>query len=341
MADRVNRRIVLKSRPAGVPAPADFELGEARVPEPGPGELLIRVIYASVDPAMKGWISTARNYSRPVNLGETMRAITVGEVVASNHPEFAEGDIVTGMPGWQEFALSDGTDVARKVDPAVAPISTALGVLGHTGLTAYFALLDIGRPEATDTVVVSTAAGAVGSVVGQIAKIKGCRTVGLTGSDEKAGFCLNDFGYDAAINYRAATDLGAALAEACPDGVDVYFDNVGGAIADAVLKHLAVGARIVVCGTAATASWDPPPQGPRLERQLLINRARMQGFLIFDYAERFPEGLAQLTAWVREGRIAYREDIVEGLENAPATLVGLYEGRNSGKQLIRVAPGPA
>ncbi|MFQ5915567.1 MAG: NADP-dependent oxidoreductase [Nitrospinota bacterium] len=340
MAGVVNRRIILKSRPSGIPQPDDFELVEVPRQDLGPGELLIRNIYLSVDPAQKGWVSAAANYSQPVGLGEVMRAFTVGEVVASNHQGYSVGEIVCGMLGWQEYALSDGKGIEHRVDPLPAPISTALGVLGHTGLTAYFALLDIGQPRSGETVVVSTAAGAVGSVVGQIAKIKGCRTVGLTGSDTKVGFCLNEFGYDAALNYKTTADLDSALEEACADGVNVFFDNTGGAISDAVLRHISVGARIVICGTAATASWDPPPLGPRVDRRLLVNRARMQGFLLFDYRDRYSEGLTQMTEWVRQGRIKYREDIVDGLQNAPAALASLYEGKNKGKLLIRLGSEP-
>ncbi len=335
MTQNLNRRIILESRPQGIPAPEHFGLIEESVPAPGPGQLLVRNRYLSVDPAQRGWVNAVANYSQPVGLGDVMRAFAVGEVVNSNHPDYAVGEIVTGLLGWQDYALSDGVGL-RRVDPALGPISTAVGILGINGLSAYFGLLDAGQPKAGETVVVSTAAGAVGSCVGQIAGIRGCRAVGLTGNDDKVARCRDEFGFDAAINYRTTDDLDGALAAACPDGIDVYFDNTGGPILDAVLRRINVGARIVICGTAATANWDPPPTGPRVERHLLVKRARIQGFLIFDYLDRFDEGQAALSKWIREGRINYREDITDGIENAPSVLAGLYQGRNTGKALIRL-----
>lgn len=335
MTQNLNRRIILESRPQGIPAPEHFGLIEESVPAPGPGQLLVRNRYLSVDPAQRGWVNAVANYSQPVGLGDVMRAFAVGEVVNSNHPDYAVGEIVTGLLGWQDYALSDGVGL-RRVDPALGPISTAVGILGINGLSAYFGLLDAGQPKAGETVVVSTAAGAVGSCVGQIAGIRDCRAVGLTGNDDKVARCRDEFGFDAAINYRTTDDLDGALAAACPDGIDVYFDNTGGPILDAVLRRINVGARIVICGTAATANWDPPPTGPRVERHLLVKRARIQGFLIFDYLDRFDEGQAALSKWIREGRINYREDITDGIENAPSVLAGLYQGRNTGKALIRL-----
>lgn len=331
--------MVLTSRPRGVPGPEHFAVEEVAVAPLGAGELIVRNVYLSVDPAQRGWVNAVANYSEPVAIGAVMRALAVGEVIESRHPDFAVGDIVTGLLGWQSLALSDGRGL-RQVDPAAGPISTALGVLGINGLTAYFGLLDVGRPQAGETVLVSTAAGAVGACVGQIARIHGCRAVGIAGGADKTALCRDDFGYDAAVDYKGGGDLVGALAEACPDGVDVYFDNTGGAILDAALAHINVGARIVVCGTAATASWDPPPQGPRIERHILVKRARMQGILIFDYVERYDEALGALRAWLGDGRLRHREDITDRLENAPAVLAGLYEGRNTGKALIRVAPDP-
>ncbi|MFQ5521215.1 MAG: NADP-dependent oxidoreductase [Candidatus Methylomirabilia bacterium] len=338
MAGKSNRQVVLRSRPVGWPKASDFELVERPVPTPGLGEMLIRTIWLSLDPAMRGWVSEAKNYSEPVRLGTVMRGFTVGEIVASNHLDYAVGEIVTSASGWQEYAVSDGKDIVRKVDPAVAPISTALGPLGHTGMTAYIGLLDIGQPKPGETVVVSTAAGAVGSVAGQIAKIKDCRAVGTAGSDGKVDLCLKEFGYDACINYKTSPDIGAALRQACPNGIDVYFDNVGGAILDAVLDQLNVGARIVICGTIGA---DASPTGPRVERRLLVARARMQAFVILDYFDRFPQGIRQLAEWMGAGRLRYREDIVDGLEKAPETLVRLLEGGNLGKQLVRVGAAPA
>ena len=334
--DPVNREVRLKSRPNGIPQAEHFEIVQAPLAKPGDGQIVVRNLFLSVEPAMRGWVSRVGNYSEPVPLGGVMRSFAVGRVVDSRSADFAVGDVVTGMFGWQQYAVIDAAKVQRKVVDLDLPISTALGVLGLNGITAYFALLDLGQPKPGNTVVVSTAAGAVGSCVGQIAKIKGCRTVGIAGGPEKVELCRSEFGYDAAIDYRAG-DLDAAIARACPDGVDVYFDNTSGSISDAVLKHLAVGARVIICGTASVASWDPPPMGPRVERHLLVKRARMQGFLVFDYAELYPEALRPLTEWVRAGSIRYREDILEGIEQAPDSIAGLYRGENLGKRLIRIS----
>jgi len=336
----LNREVRLKARPTGIPQAEHFEIVQAPIPKPEEGQVMVRNLFVSVEPAMRGWVSSIGNYSEPVPLGGVMRSFAVGRVVESRSPDFVAGDVVTGLFGWQDYAVVEGNKVQRKVDELDLPISTALGVLGLNGLTAYFALLELGQPKAGDTVLVSTAAGAVGSCVGQIAKIKGCRTVGIAGGPEKVELCRTEFGYDVAIDYRAA-ELDAAIAKACPDGVNVYFDNTSGVISDAVLKHLAVGARVIICGTASIASWNPPPMGPRVERHLLVKRARMQGFLIFDYAERYPEGLHSLTEWVKAGLIRYREDILDGLELAPDSIAGLYRGENMGKRIIRVAPNDA
>jgi NADPH-dependent curcumin reductase CurA len=289
---------------------------------------------------MRGWISDAANYSTPVPLGAPMRSFTLGEVAESNLASYAPGDLVYGRQGWQEWAVSDGSDIDRKVDPADGPPTAALHVLGLNGITAYFGLMEVGQPKEGETVVVSTAAGAVGSVVGQIARIKGCRAVGITGSAEKVRQCTDEFGYDAAVDYHAETDLSAALGAACPNGVDVYFDNTGGLISDAVMRHLNVGARIVICGTMGipdVGPGEPPPQGPRPNRALLVARARMQGFLVLDHMHRADEAVAELSQWLRGGKLHYAEDIVDGLENAPAALVRLLAGENRGKMLIRVA----
>lgn len=334
--NRVNRQVVLAARPHGIPQAEHFALREAPVPEVGQGQLLVRNLYLSVDPAMRGWVNLAANYSEPVAIGAVMRSFAVGEVVESRNPDYREGEIVCGLFGWQELALADGRDVSFRHDPRQAPVSTALGILGVNGLTAYFGPLEVGLPKRGETVAVSTAAGAVGSAVGQIARLHGCRAVGLTGSDEKVALCREAFGYDAAINYRTA-DLDVALAEACPKGVDVYFDNTAGRVSDAVHRHLAVGARIVVCGTASIASWEPWPEGPRLERHLLVKRARIQGFLLFDYLARYGEARRQLAEWLAEGKLTYREDVLDGLEQAPGAIARLYAGRNTGKLLIRLA----
>lgn len=336
MSSGVNRQVRLKARPSGIPQAEHFEIVETPIPEPSEGQVLIRNLFLSVEPAMRGWVSSVGNYAEPVSLGGVMRSFTVGRVVASRDPQFSPGDFVTGLFGWQDYAAVDGSEVQRRITDMDIPVSTALGVLGINGLTAYFALLELGQPKANETVVVSTAAGAVGSCVGQIAKIQGCRTVGIAGGPEKVALCRNEFGYDAAIDYRAG-DLEAKIAEACPNGIDVYFDNTAGEISDAVMKRLAVGARVIICGTASISSWDPAPLGPRVERHLLVKRARMQGFLIFDYVDRYPEGLKMLADWIRAGLIHYREDILEGIEQAPGAIAGLYRGENLGKRLIRIA----
>jgi len=305
------------------------------VPAVADRHFLVRNDYLSVEPAMRGWVSAVSNYSTPVGIGEVMRSFSAGTVVASRHPGFAEGDRVMGMLGWQDYALSDGSTVTRKVTETDLPLSLSLGVLGLNGVTAYFGLLDLGLPRPGDTVLVSTAAGAVGSAVGQIAKLMGCRTVGITGGAVKVALCRDAFGYDVAIDYKAG-DVAAALRSACPRGVDVYFDNTAGAISDAVLAQLAVGARVVICGTASVASWDPPPMGPRVERHLLVKRARMSGLLVFDYAHRYEEAIARLAGWVRAGQLHYREEIVEGIEHCPGAIAELYRGENLGKRLIRL-----
>jgi NADPH-dependent curcumin reductase CurA len=297
----------------------------------------VRNVYLSVEPAMRGWVSAVANYSQPVAVGAVMRSFAVGRVEWSRHPDFQSGEYVTGMFGWQDYAAVDSTAIQRKVAATDLPISTSLGILGLNGLTAYIALLDIGQPQAGETAVVSTAAGAVGSCVGQIAKIHGCRTIGITGGPAKLRMCREEFGYDAAVDYKTS-NFEAALDDACTGGVDIYFDNTAGRISDAVMRRLNVGARVVVCGTASVASWDRTPEGPRVERLLLTKRARMQGFLVFDHADRFAAALADLEAWVRAGRIRYREDVLDGIEHAPGSIAGLYRGENLGKRLIRIAP---
>ena len=332
----VSRRVVLASRPEGIPQAENFEVLEGPVPQPGPGEVLVRNQWLSVEPAMRGWVSAVANYSEPVPIGGTMRALAAGEVVASNHPAWRPGMKVTGFFGWQEYAVVPASAIAREVTERDLPLQACLGILGLNGITAYFAFLDVGAPRPGDTVVVSTAAGSVGSAVGQIAKIMGCRTVGIAGGPEKVRICREFFGYDAAIDYRATEDLPAAVAAAAPRGVDVYFDNTSGAISDAVLPHLAIGARVVICGTASVASWTPPPMGPRVERHLLVKRARMQGFLAFDYAHREAEARARLSRWIRSGRLTWRETVTDGIETAPGAIAELYRGENLGKRLIRL-----
>jgi NADPH-dependent curcumin reductase len=336
MPPKQNRQVRLKSRPDGIPQAHHFEIVASPTPEVGEGQFLVRNLYLSVDPAMRGWVSAVANYSKPVEIGEVMRSRDVAEVAVSRRPDYRVGDKVVGWFGWQEHALSDGRGVIRRVEEKDIPLSASLGVLGMNGVTAYFGLLDVGQPKAGETVVVSTAAGAVGSAVGQIAKLRGCRTVGIAGGAEKARLCREEFGYDAAIDYKAERDLDAALKRACPNGIDVYFDNTSGSISEAVLRHINKRARIVICGTASLASWDPWPTGPRVERHLLVKSARMEGFLVFDYEHRTQEAVTELAQWVRDGKLRYREDILEGLEQAPDAIAGLYRGENLGKRLIKL-----
>lgn len=332
----VNRQIILLNRPAGAPAESDFKLVETPAPVPKEGEVLVRALYLSLDPYMRGRMSERASYARPVALGEVMTGGVVGRVVASRNAGFREGDIVEGILGWQDYAVSNGKGL-RKIDPRLAPISTALGVLGMPGLTAYFALLELGKPKGGETVVVSAASGAVGGIVGQIAKIMGSRAVGTAGSAAKCRYCLDELGYDACIDYRASKDIAADLKRAAPDGIDVYFDNVGGAVSDAVFPLLNLRARVVVCGQISQYNLDKPELGPRLLWHLIRTRARVEGFLVWDYAERYGEGLAQLAAWIKDGRIKYKEDITPGLEQAPLKLIGLLKGENFGKALVKIA----
>jgi len=332
----INRQVILKSRPVGIPQAEHFEIVQGTIPEPGPGQVLVRNEFLSVDPAMRGWVNAVANYSDPVPIGGVMRSLAAGRIVASRHPELREGQLVAGWFGWQDYAAVSPAAIDARIPDESLPLSAWLGVLGLNGVTAYFGLLDVGQPRAGETVVVSTAAGAVGSCVGQIAKIHGCRTVGIAGGPDKKRICLDEFGYDAAIDYKAES-VEAALAGACPQGIDVYFDNTSGAISDAVMRHLRVGARVVICGTASIANWDPPPQGPRVERHLLVKRARMQGFVVMDFKDRYPAAQEALAQWVRDGRIRHREDILQGIEHAPGAIAGLYRGENLGKRLIRIA----
>ena len=335
MTPQTNRQVRLKSRPSGIPQAENFEIASGPVPALAERQILVRNEYLSVEPAMRGWVSAVANYSDPVGIGEVMRSFAAGTVVASRHPGYAEGDQVMGMLGWQDYAVSDGSNVVRKVKETDLPLSLSLGVLGLNGVTAYFGLLDLGEPRPGDTVVVSTAAGSVGSAVGQIAKLSGCRIVGIAGGATKVKMCTEAFGYDAAIDYKAG-NIADALKAACPRGVNVYFDNTSGAISDAVMAQLAMNARVVICGTASIASWDPPPMGPRVERHLLVKRARMAGFIVFDYQHRYEEAIARLASWIRDGKLRYREDIVDGIEHCPGAIAELYRGENLGKRLVRL-----
>jgi NADPH-dependent curcumin reductase CurA len=333
----MNRQILLRQRPTGTPTPDDFSIVDRPMPEPRDGDVLRRTIYLSLDPYMRGRMSAAKSYAPSVVPGEVMVGGTVSVVMESRSPGFQPGEYVFCMDGWQEYACSAGTGL-RKLDPGAAPISTALGVLGMPGLTAYVGLLDIGRPKSGETVVVSAASGAVGAIVGQIARLKGCRTVGVAGSREKCDYVVNDLGFDAAVNYRT-DDLARALEAACPTGIDVYFENVGGTVLAAVLPLLNKGARIPLCGLVSQYNAASPPPGPNLS-PLLINRALIQGFIVSDHFDRFAEFFRECSAWLRRGDLRYREDIVEGLDSAPQAFIGLLEGRNFGKMLVRVSTDP-
>jgi NADPH-dependent curcumin reductase CurA len=327
------RRVLLKSRPVGAPKPSDFEIVESALPALKDGEMLTRTVYLSLDPYMRGRISGVKSYAKGVDPGDLMVGGTVSEVVESKHPQFKPGEIVQDYAGWQTHAISSGAGV-RKLDPGQAPVSTALGVLGMPGMTAYVGLLDIGQPKPGETVVVSAASGAVGAVVGQIAKLKGCRAVGIAGAKEKCDYVVNELGFDACVNYKTDA-LGPALAAACPKGVDVYFENVGGAITEAVMQILNPFSRVPLCGLISMYNATAPAPGPSW-RYLLTNRVLVKGFIVSDHLDRLPAFLTDCSAWVREGKLKYREDVVNGLENAPTAFIGLLEGKNFGKLLVRV-----
>jgi NADPH-dependent curcumin reductase len=332
----VNHQVRLAARPKGLPTPEIWDHTQEVVREPGDGELLVKVLYLSLDPAMRGWMNEVRSYIPPVGIGEVMRAGAIGEVIASRHPDFAIGDHVTGPLGVQEFVLTDGRGLV-KVDPALAPLPAYLGALGMTGMTAYFGLLDVGQARQGDTVVISAAAGAVGSVTGQIAKIKDCRVVGIAGGGDKCRFIVDELGFDAAVDYKSQ-DVKMALRELTHDGVDVYFDNVGGDILDAVLTRLARRARVVICGAISQYNTEGPVRGPANYLSLLVNRARMEGFVVFDYAPRYPEAVKEIAGWMAEGRLVSRETVVEGgLQAFPGTLLELFRGANMGKLVLKVA----
>lgn len=336
-----NRQIVLVKRPYAAVGDEHFELRVGPVPEPGPGEMLVRVLWLSFDPTQRGWLNDVPSYIPPVQIGEVMRAGAVGQVVASNHAEFAVGDLVQGTFGWQDYLVTDGRGMLRVAKvPSGVPPQAMLGIYGVTGLTAYFGMIDVARVKAGDTVFVSGAAGATGSVAGQIAKLTGARVIGSAGGPEKCAWVRDVAGFDEVIDYRTE-DTSARLAAFAPKGLDVYFDNVGGPTLEAALDNLALGARVALCGGIASGyTAEPLPPGPRNYMQLVIKRATMQGFLVLDYVPRFGEGVAQLAQWVAEGKIRYAEDVVEGLELAPVTLNRLFEGKNLGKQLLKVADAP-
>lgn len=329
-----NKQIKLSSRPAGMPTLDNFKIESAGMSRPNEGEVLVRTLYLSVDPYMRGRMSDRKSYVPPFQLNEVIVGGGVGEVVESLSPAFQPGDVVTGMLGWRLYSVVKAEEL-RKIDPSIAPATTALGVLGMPGLTAYFGLLDICNPQPKETVVVSGAAGAVGMTVCQIAKIKGCRVAGIAGSDEKNRYLKEELGVDATINYKSA-DLKQMMMQICPNGVDVYFDNVGGEVSEAVMPLINKGARISICGQISLYNLEKPDVGPRVQPYLLVKSAMMKGFIITDYAARFAEGVIQLSKWLAEGKLKYAENIIEGFENAPRAFLGLFAGENLGKQLVKV-----
>lgn len=329
-----NRQIVLDSRPVGIPQPGHFELRSSEIPTPQDGEFLVENHYLSVDPAQRGYVNDENNYAPPVPIGAVMRAMAVGRVIASHCEQVQVGEYLYGWFGWQDYCVATPAAILRRVDPEQAPLSTGAGLLGINGLTAYLALHDIGRPQPGETVLVSAAAGAVGSIVGQLAKQAGARPVALVGSDEKGQRCIADFGYEAYINYKKP--LEPALRETCPNGVNVFFDNTGGDIADVVLRQMALFGRVIQCGTMSIASWMPAPVGPRNEREVLTRRLRMEGFVIFDHIKRFDETAAVLAQMLSRGTLRYAEDIGTDIADAPQALVDVYSGKNRGKKLIKL-----
>lgn len=332
----MNRKILLKSRPNGLPNENNFEIAEAIVPNLKDGELLLKALYISVDPYMRGRMSDAKSYAAPFQVGEPIKGGIVAQVLESRADGFSTGDTVSGLLDWQELQTVPASAVT-KIEKSDAPLSYHLGILGMPGLTAYFGLLKIGKPQQGETVVVSGAAGAVGTVVCQIAKLKGCRVVGIAGSDEKLSYLKNELGVDEVINYHSVGDMSKAIANACPDGVDVYYDNVGGEISDAVIMHLNKYARVVICGQISLYNATEMPVGPRLQPLLLKRSVLMQGFIVSDFADHVAEGMQQLSEWVSEGKLKFEETVVEGFDKLPETFLGLFEGKNIGKYLVKVA----
>jgi NADPH-dependent curcumin reductase CurA len=329
-----NTRVLLASRPVGLPKNEDWQIETVEVDQPGDGEFLAEVLYISLDPAMRGWIKEGKSYVEPVGLGEVMRAGGVAQVIESRNPAFDVGDHVVGMSGAQKFWVSNGKGV-KKVYPDLAPLPRYLGALGMPGMTAYFGILEVGELKEGDTVLVSGAAGAVGALVGQIAKLKGCRVIGIAGGEEKCRYLTEELGFDGAIDYKAET-LYPAVKNLCPDGIDVYFDNVGGETLDVALSFLRLNARVVICGAISQYNKTTVPKGPENYLSLLVNRAKMEGFIVFDFAAEYSRGIRDMSRWIDEGRLKAREHIVEGLETFPETLLMLFDGRNQGKLIIKV-----
>jgi NADPH:quinone reductase len=317
-----------------MPKESDFTLVEAKLPALAAGQALVKTSYISVDPYMRGRITGVRSYADPVLVGDVMAGGSVGQVVESSEPALAVGDFVLGQWGWRDFAIVDQQS-ARKLDPSLAPVSTALGVLGMPGMTAYFGFLDICDPKAGETVLVSGAAGAVGSLVGQIAKIKGCRAVGIAGADSKIDWLTKDLGFDAAFNYKTTEDYSAKLKELCPNGIDCYFDNVGGAITDAVFPQMTVFGRMSICGQISQYNMEKPEPGPRVLGFILVKQLKVEGFIVTRFQAKWAEGVKQMAQWLREGKLKYREELVEGFENTPRAFIGMLQGDNTGKMLVK------
>jgi len=331
----VNRQFKLAAVPVGYPKESDFSLAQSPMPSLSDGQVLVKSAYLSVDPYMRGRITGIRTYADPVNVGDVMQGGTVGQVVESKAAGFAAGDYVTGMWGWQEFAAADAKTL-MKLDTKLAPVSTALGVLGMPGMTAYFGFLEICQPKPGETVLVSGAAGAVGSLVGQIAKIKGCRAVGIAGTDDKVAWMTKELGFDAAFNYKTTTDYMAKLKEVCPKGIDCYFDNVGGAITDAVFPLMNVYGRMSICGQISQYNLEKPEPGPRILGYVLVKQIKVEGFIVFRWVNRYQEGIAQMAQWLGEGKLKHREEVVDGFENTVKAFIGMLKGDNTGKMLVKV-----
>jgi hypothetical protein len=334
MLNVLNRQIILIQRPVGVPQPAHFDQVSRPVADLCDGEILVENLFLSVDPAQRGYVNDENNYVAPVPLGSVMRALAVGRVLASKQAQFSVGEYLYGWFGWQDYCVCPVASVLRRVDPNQASLSEAAGVLGINGLTAYLALHEIGKPKPGECIVVTAGAGAVGSIVGQLAKLVGCRTIAVVGSEEKGRECRRRFGYDGYINYHDS--LSEALTATCPDGVDIFFDNVAGEIADTIVRRMNWFGRIIQCGTLSLPVWMPPPQGPRIEREILTRRLKLEGFVIFDHVTRFDDVAANLAALLRAGNLHISEDIEDDLGRAPQALVDVYTGRNKGKKLIRL-----
>jgi NADPH-dependent curcumin reductase CurA len=335
MTELINRQYYLASRPVGRPDASNVPVRDVPVAEPGDGEVVLRNLYISLDPAIRGWMGDDPNYIEPITLGDVVRSSVIGRVVKSNSTDYAVGDVAMSLGGWEQYTTAHALTLNKLDESAGIPLSIFMGVLGPTGLTAYFGLLEVGKPKAGETVLVSAAAGAVGSVVGQIAKMKGCRVVGMAGSDDKCRWVKDDLGFDEVINYKTCGDYETAIRKACPEGVDVYFDNVGGDILDAALNCLNKFARVAVCGWISTYNV-ANAAGPRNLWQLVAESVTMQGFTLLDYLDRFEEGIGQLVEWLMAGEITSREEIVDGLDNVLPTFLKLFDGSNTGKLLIRI-----